>query len=125
MQMIREVLYETGITATAGIGTNMYLAKVAMDIVAKHVPADEQGVRIAELDDGTHPVIPFTVFEPDEKKQGGRYVEITDSVKRIDTANRKVVLMSARESGINNSIDFDSIVAVHGELVDYIDESFE
>lgn len=125
MQMIREVLYETGITATAGIGTNMYLAKVAMDIVAKHVPADEQGVRIAELDDGTHPVITFTVFEPDEKKQGGRYVEITDSVKRIDTANRKVVLMSARESGINNSIDFDSIVAVHGELVDYIDESFE
>lgn len=123
--MIREVLYETGITATAGIGTNMYLAKVAMDIVAKHVPADEQGVRIAELDDGTHPVITFTVFEPDEKKQGGRYVEITDSVKRIDTANRKVVLMSARESGINNSIDFDSIVAVHGELVDYIDESFE
>ena len=96
-----------------------------MDIVAKHVPADEQGVRIAELDDGTHPVITFTVFEPDEKKQGGRYVEITDSVKRIDTANRKVVLMSARESGINNSIDFDSIVAVHGELVDYIDESFE
>lgn len=49
MQMIREVLYTTGITATAGIGTNMYLAKVAMDIVAKHVPADEQGVRIAEL----------------------------------------------------------------------------
>lgn len=51
MQMIREVLYTTGITATAGIGTNMYLAKVAMDIVAKHVPADEQGVRIAELDE--------------------------------------------------------------------------
>ena len=51
MQMIREVLYTTGITATAGIGTNMYLAKVAMDIVAKHVSADEQGVRIAELDE--------------------------------------------------------------------------
>ena len=51
MTMIREVLYTTGITATAGIGTNMYLAKVAMDIVAKHVPADEQGVRIAELDE--------------------------------------------------------------------------
>ena len=49
--MIREVLYTTGITATAGIGTNMYLAKVAMDIVAKHVPADKDGVRIAELDE--------------------------------------------------------------------------
>ena len=47
--MIREVLHDTGITATAGIGTNLYLAKVAMDIVAKHVPADRDGVRIAEL----------------------------------------------------------------------------
>ena len=51
MTMIREVLYETGITATAGIGTNLYLAKDAMDIVAKHVPADKDGVRIAELDE--------------------------------------------------------------------------
>lgn len=49
--MIREVLYTTGITATAGIGTNMYLAKIAMDIVAKHMPADKDGVRIAELDE--------------------------------------------------------------------------
>lgn len=51
MKLIREVLQETGITATAGIGTNMYLAKIAMDIVAKHNPADENGVRIAELDE--------------------------------------------------------------------------
>ena len=51
MKMIRDVLRETGITATAGIGTNMYLCKVAMDIVAKHIPADKDGVRIAELDE--------------------------------------------------------------------------
>ena len=51
MKMIREVLQETGITATAGIGTNLYLCKVAMDIVAKHIPADENGARIAELDE--------------------------------------------------------------------------
>ncbi len=51
MAMIREVLRETGITATAGIGTNMYLAKIAMDVVAKHVPADRDGVRIADLDE--------------------------------------------------------------------------
>ena len=51
MTMIREVLYTTGITATAGIGTNLFLAKVAMDIVAKHVPADKDGVRLAELDE--------------------------------------------------------------------------
>lgn len=51
MKMIRAVLAETGITATAGIGTNMYLCKVAMDIVAKHMAPDAQGVRIAELDE--------------------------------------------------------------------------
>ena len=51
MTMIRDVLYTTGITATAGIGTNLFLAKVAMDIVAKRVPADKDGVRIAELDE--------------------------------------------------------------------------
>ncbi len=49
--MIQAVKEATGITATAGIGTNLYLAKVAMDIVAKHVDADENGVRIAELDE--------------------------------------------------------------------------
>ena len=51
MRMIRDVLKQTGITATAGIGTNMYLCKVAMDIVAKKMPADKDGVRIAELDE--------------------------------------------------------------------------
>ncbi len=50
-RMIKDVLSETGITATAGIGTNLYLCKVAMDIVAKHVEPDENGVRIAELDE--------------------------------------------------------------------------
>ena len=49
--MIREVLDVTGITATVGIGTNLYLAKVAMDIVAKKAPPDRDGVRIAELDE--------------------------------------------------------------------------
>ena len=54
MKMIRDVLKQTGITATAGIGTNMYLCKVAMDIVAKKMPADKDGVRIAELDEMTY-----------------------------------------------------------------------
>ena len=51
MTMIREVLYTTGITATAGIGTNLYLAKLAMDITAKHAASDKDGVRIAELNE--------------------------------------------------------------------------
>lgn len=50
-RIIRQVEQETGITATAGIGTNLYLCKVALDIVAKHVEPDEKGVRIAELDE--------------------------------------------------------------------------
>ena len=52
--MIREVLARTGITATVGIGTNLYLAKVAMDIVAKKAPADRDGVRIAEIDERSY-----------------------------------------------------------------------
>jgi DNA polymerase V len=49
--IIRDVLDTVGVTATAGIGTNLYLCKVAMDIVAKHIPADKDGVRIAEIDE--------------------------------------------------------------------------
>jgi len=51
MKMILDVLHTTGITATAGIGTNMYLSKIAMDIMAKHIAPDKNGVRIAELDE--------------------------------------------------------------------------
>lgn len=50
-KIILDVLETTGITATAGIGTNLYLSKIAMDIGAKHIPIDENGVRIAELDE--------------------------------------------------------------------------
>ena len=51
LKMVRKVLKETGITATAGVGTNMYLAKIAMDIEAKHMEPDKDGVRIAEVDE--------------------------------------------------------------------------
>lgn len=54
MTIIRNILAETGITATAGIGTNLYLSKVAMDIVAKKMPPDKDGVRIAELDEASY-----------------------------------------------------------------------
>ena len=54
MKMIRDVLADTGITATAGVATNLYLAKVAMDIEAKHMPADENGVRLAVLDEESY-----------------------------------------------------------------------
>lgn len=51
IKVIKKILSETGITATAGIAPNLYLCKIAMDIVAKHIPADDDGVRIAELDE--------------------------------------------------------------------------
>ena len=54
VKLIREVLSQTGITATAGIGTNLYLCKVAMDIVAKHTEPDADGVRIAQLDEQSY-----------------------------------------------------------------------
>lgn len=54
LKMIRDVMSVTGVTATAGIGTNLYLAKVAMDIVAKHLPADKDGVRIASIDEKSY-----------------------------------------------------------------------
>ena len=55
--MIRDVLKTTGITATVGIGTNLYLAKIAMDIVAKKAPPDKDGVRIAELTEDTYKIL--------------------------------------------------------------------
>ena len=54
MTIIRDVLKETGVTATVGIGTNLYLAKVGMDLVAKKAPPDRDGVRIAELDEDSY-----------------------------------------------------------------------
>lgn len=54
MRIVLDVLQTTGITATAGIGTNLYLCKVALDIVAKHVPPDQNGVRIAQLNEMTY-----------------------------------------------------------------------
>lgn len=54
MEIVRDVLRTTGITATVGVGTNLYLAKVCMDIVAKKMPADRDGVRIAELNEDSY-----------------------------------------------------------------------
>lgn len=81
MRMIRDVIKETGITATAGIGTNLYLAKVAMDIVAKKAPADANGVRIAELDEesykrllwGHTPLTAFWQIGPGKARRLARY----------------------------------------------------
>ena len=72
-----------------------------------------------ETEKGRHPLLTFTVFVPDEKKAGGKYIEITDSVKRIDIPFRKVILMSTEGyAKKNRTIDFDMISDVRGDLVD-------
>ena len=73
--------------------------------------------------DGHHPSLTFTVFKPDEHKAGGSYVEITDAVKKIDTVTRKIILMSTEGRGrMNKTIDFDTIMSITGDLVDYLDD---
>ena len=99
MKMIRDVLATTGITATAGIGTNMYLAKTAMDIVAKKMPADKDGVRIAELDEMSYrrelwDYQPITKFW-----RVGRGIAEELAVYGIDTMG-KLARMSVQNEGL-------------------------
>ena len=99
MKIIRDVLATTGITATAGIGTNMYLAKVAMDIVAKKMPADKDGVRIAELDEMAYrhelwDYRPLTKFW-----RVGRGIAEKLAVYGIDTMG-KLARMSVQNEGL-------------------------
>ena len=79
MTMILEVLYTTGITATAGIGTNLYLAKLAMDITAKHAVPDKDGVRIAELDEES-----FRYLLWDHKRLTDFWMTGPGTVKRLE-----------------------------------------
>ena len=74
------------------------------------------------IDRGNKPTVTFTVFVPDERKDGGRYVEITDVVKRVDMVEKKVVLMSTEGYGkVNRTIEIDRIIMISGEVVDTID----
>ena len=99
MKIIHDVLSQTGITATAGIGTNMYLCKVAMDVMAKKAPADKDGVRIAELDETTYrqelwDYRPLTKFW-----RVGRGVAGKLAVYGIDTMG-KLARMSVQNEGL-------------------------
>ena len=75
------------------------------------------------IEDGHLPTITFTVFVPDQHKEGGRYEDRTETVKKIDAIERKIILKRKNESsGINQTIEIAKVVAIHGELVDYMDE---
>ncbi len=75
---------------------------------------DQQLHRISEkLEKGIHPTVTFTVFIPDEKKEGGRYTMVTDIVKRIDISTRQFILMSTVGYGHNNkALSFDQIISI-------------
>ena len=74
------------------------------------------------ITEGNAPTVTITYFVPDEKKAGGSYESITDTVKRIDNVYRKVVLNSKiGRAGQNKTIDMDSIVEIIGSVVDEID----
>ena len=76
------------------------------------------------IEDGHRPVITFTVFVPDQLKNGGCYEDWTESVKKIDPIEQKIVLEKKNEdTGINQSIEISRIVAIQGDLVDYMDET--
>lgn len=111
MTMIREVLYETGITATAGIGTNLYLAKVAMDIVAKHVPADENGVRIAELDEKTYRELLWCHKPLTDFWRIGRGI-----ANRLDALGLYTMGDIARQSVMDESVLYDAL-GINAELL--------
>lgn len=100
-KIILDVLNTTGITATAGIGTNLFLCKVAMDIVAKHVPADRDGVRIAELDERRfrHELWSYQPLT-DFMARGTRHREKTRAVRHVHHGRYRAVLGEKRGSAV-------------------------
>ena len=113
MKLVREVYEETGITATAGIGTNLYLAKIAMDIRAKHMPADENGVRIAELDEvsyrehlwGHRPITDFwRIGRGYAKRLASMGIYTMGDVARLSLENEEVLY---KAFGINAELLID------------------
>ena len=113
LRMIRDVIRETGITATVGIGPNLYLAKVAMDIVAKKQPADADGVRIAELDErqyrrqlwGHRPITAFWHVGPGTARKLAKYGMYTmGDIARMSLADEEFLY---RLFGINAEILID------------------
>lgn len=113
LRMIRDVIRETGITATVGIGPNLYLAKVAMDIVAKKQPADADGVRIAELDEkqyrqqlwGHQPITAFWHVGPSTARKLAKYgMHTMGDIARISLTDEEFLY---RLFGINAEILID------------------
>ncbi|MBQ9031703.1 MAG: DNA methylase [Parasporobacterium sp.] len=111
MHIIRDVLKETGITATAGIGTNLYLAKVCMDIIAKKAPADRDGVRIAELDEDSYKFLLW-----DHKKLTDFWMIGRGKARRLQAAGMYTMGDVAQRSQWNEEW-FYKTFGIDGELI--------
>ena len=78
------------------------------------------------IEDGIKPTVSITYFEPDEWKAGGKYITVTEKIKKIDPVAKKVILMKQTGSaGWNATIDIDRITEIHGDLVDYMNDGIE
>ena len=77
------------------------------------------------IEDGHHPLITFTVFVPDQLKSGGHFENLTETVKKIDLSEQKIVFEKKMgDTGINQCINIPMIIAIHGNLIDYIDTTY-
>ena len=111
VKLIHEVLRETGITATAGIGTNFYLSKVAMDIVAKHIPADKDGVRIAEVDEMSYRRLLWDHRPLTDFWRVGR------GISRKLEANRMMTMGDVARRSLTNEMQLFKLFGVNAELL--------
>lgn len=121
-KIMHEVYEETGITSTCGVGTNLYLAKVALDIEAKHAIPNKYGVRIACLDENMYKrqfiknnlsnnknnfTTQITYFISDDKKEGGKYVTITDTIYKIDEYKHQFIMKNGLKIDISEILDIN------------------
>ena len=126
MTIIRDILRNVGITATAGIGTNLYLAKVAMDITAKHIPADKDGVRIAELDERSYreklwahePLTDFWMVGGGISKRLAKWgIHTMGDIARLSLTNEDVFF---REFGVDAEMLVDHAWGLEGTRMEHI-----
>ena len=110
-KVINDILKTTGITATAGIGTNMYLCKVAMDIVAKHTQADKNGVRIAGLDEMTYRKLLW------EHRPLTDFWRLGKGYARKLEANRIYTMGDIARTSINNEELLYKLFGINAELL--------
>jgi len=92
------------------------LEEADLDIINQKLNLINDAIR-----DGEHPEVSFTCFVADSRKAGGAYRTVTDRVKRVDPVEQKVILCSARASGLNESILIKDIFDIQGDFVDNMD----